>query len=447
MHRSWPRRHWLVVLVVVALVSGTAGIATGLLLKSPADLAASAEAPTPSLITADVDERVLVDSFEIDTELVSEQTISVGPNGQAQQGGDSDKESDDDAGAGATSGNGSTTAVVTKVPVSVGDTVSAGAVVLELSGRPIIALKGDIPSYRDLAPGASGPDVTQLQQALVAQGLLSDSAVDGTYGSATSAAVSQLYSYLGYTAASTDGGSGEDAKALRNARAAVRQAQDAVTAAEQEEGPTSADSTSLTTARAELADAQADLADTEARIGVVLPRSEVVFVPEGSATVLSVSGQVGREAQQAVVSLGSGDLVLRGKTVAGQAAELRVGATANVDALGDGAACSVTALDAADSGRTQVTVGCDTDLDPAALAGTVTARLIRESTGTSVLCVPIGAVSERADGTTTVITLTGTDTLTRVEVTVGLEADGYVEIRPNDPDAITRDSVVIVGGQ
>ncbi|QHO91893.1 hypothetical protein CWT12_12075 [Actinomyces sp. 432] len=203
----------------------------------------------------------------------------------------------------------------------------------------------------------------------------------------------------------------------------------------------------MTTARAELADAQADLADTEARIGVVLPRSEVVFVPEGSATVLSVSGQVGREAQQAVVSLGSGDLVLRGKTVAGQAAELRVGATANVDALGDGAACSVTALDAADSGRTQVTVGCDTDLDPAALAGTVTARLIRESTGTSVLCVPIGAVSERADGTTTVITLTGTDTLTRVEVTVGLEADGYVEIRPNDPDAITRDSVVIVGGQ
>lgn len=443
--RAWLNRRWPIGLVVVALVSGTVGTAVGLLLKSPADLAASAQAPTPSLITAEVDERVLVDSFEIDTELVSEQTIGIGATGQTQQ--DSASGDEDDTDAGSASDSNPTTPVITKLPVGVGDTVSAGAVVLELSGRPIIALAGAIPSYRDLAPGASGPDVTQLQQALLAQGLLADSQVDGVYGSATSDAVSQLYSRLGYTAQSTDDGSGEDAKALRDARAAVRQAQDAVTAAEQEDGDAAADSTSLTTARAALADARADLADVEARIGVVLPRSEVVFIPEGSATVLSVSGQVGQEAGQEVVSLGAGDLVLRGKTTTGQAAGLSVGATASVDALGDGASCSVTALDEVDAERTRVTVGCDTDLDPAALSGTVVARLTRESTGTSVLCVPIGAVSERGDGTTTVITLTGTDTLTRVEVTVGLEADGYVEIRPNDPDALTRDSVVVVGGQ
>ncbi|WP_103063988.1 peptidoglycan-binding domain-containing protein [Actinomyces qiguomingii] len=445
-YRSWLTRRWLLVLIVVALVSGAAGTAAGLLLKSPADIAAGAQAPTPSLITAEVDERVLVDSFSIDVELESEQSISVGPTGQTQQGTAGDQEDDGDTGS--AGGNGTTTTVITKLPVSVGDEVSAGTIVLELSGRPIIALAGAIPSYRDLAPGASGPDVTQLQQALVAQGLLSDSAVDGTYGSATSGAVSQLYSRLGYTASATDGGSGEDAKALRNARAAVRQAQDAVTTAEQEDGSGAADSTSLSTAQAALADARADLADVEARIGVVLPRSEVVFIPGGSATVLSVSGQVGQEASgQEILSLGAGDLVLRGKTVADQAATLSVGATANIDVLGDGATCSVTALDAADTGRTQVTIGCDTDLDPAALAGTVVARLTRETTGTSVLCVPIGAISEHGDGTTTVITLTGTDTLTRVEVTVGLEADGYVEIRPNDPDAVTRDSVVIVGGR
>lgn len=441
--RAWLNKHWLIVLVVVALVSGTVGTAAGFLLKSPADLAASAQAPTPSLITAEVDERVLVDSFEIDTELVSEQTIGIGPTGQTQQDSAS---GDDDTDAGSASDNNPTTPVITKLPVGVGDTVSAGAVVLELSGRPIIALTGDIPSYRDLAPGASGPDVTQLQQALLAQGLLADSQVDGVYGSATSDALSQLYSRLGYTAQSTDDGSGEDAKALRDARAVVRQAQDAVTAAKQD-GDSAADSTSLTTAQSALEDAQADLADVEARIGVVLPRSEVVFLPGDSATVLSVSGQVGQEAGQEVVSLGAGDLVLRGKTTTGQAAGLSVGATANVDVLGDDANCSVTALDEADAERTLVTIGCDTDLDPAALSGTVVARLTRDSTGTSVLCVPIGAVSERGDGTTTVITLTGTDTLTRVEVTVGLEADGYVEIRPNDPDALTGDSVVVVGGQ
>lgn len=444
--RSWLRGHWLPALVVVAVVSGAVGIAAGLLLKSPEDIAASAAAPTPSLITAEVEERVLVNAVDVDVELVSEHTIGVGPTGQAQQGGDRNK-AGEGSHTGSASGRHPTADVITGLPVSVGDAVEAGSAVVELSGRPVIALTGTIPPYRDLVPAASGPDVTQLQQALVAQGLLSDSQVDGVYGPATSDAVSQLYSRLGYTAPTTDGGSGEDAKALRDARAAVRQAQDAVTAAGQQGGAAAADSMSLATAQAALADAQADLADIEARTGVILPRSEVVFVPGGSATVLSVSGQIGQEAAQEVLSLGAGELVLRGKVVASQAASLSVGASATVGGLGGSATCRVTALDPADSGRTQVTIGCDTDLDPTALAGTVTARITRATTATTVLCVPVGAVSENADGTTTVITVTGTDTLTRIEVVVGLEADGYVEVRPKDPGALTGDSVVVVGGR
>ena len=453
--RSWLRGHWLPALVVVAVVSGAVGITAGLLLKSPEDIAASAAAPTPSLITAEVEERVLVNAVDVDVELVSEHTIGVGPTGQAQQGGPTGRAQQggdrDKAGEGSHTGSASgrnpTADVITGLPVSVGDAVEAGSAVVELSGRPVIALTGTIPPYRDLVPAASGPDVTQLQQALVAQGLLSDSQVDGVYGPATSDAVSQLYSRLGYTAPTTDGGSGEDAKALRDARAAVRQAQDAVTAAGQQGGTAAADSMSLATAQAALADAQADLADIEARTGVILPRSEVVFVPGGSATVLSVSGQIGQEAAQEVLSLGAGELVLRGKVVASQAASLSVGASATVGELGGGATCRVTALDPADSGRTQVTIGCDTDLDPTALAGAVTARITRATTATTVLCVPVGAVSENADGTTTVITVTGTDTLTRIEVVVGLEADGYVEVRPKDPGALTGDSVVVVGGR
>ena len=462
--RSWLRGHWLPALVVVAVVSGAVGITAGLLLKSPEDIAASAAAPTPSLITAEVEERVLVNAVDVDVELVSEHTIGVGPTGQAQQGGptgqaqqggptgqaqqggDRDK-AGEGSHTGSASGRNPTADVITGLPVSVGDAVEAGSAVVELSGRPVIALTGTIPPYRDLVPAASGPDVTQLQQALVAQGLLSDSQVDGVYGPATSDAVSQLYSRLGYTAPTTDGGSGEDAKALRDARAAVRQAQDAVTAAGQQGGTAAADSMSLATAQAALTDAQADLADIEARTGVILPRSEVVFVPGGSATVLSVSGQIGQQAAQEVLSLGGGELVLRGKVVASQAASLSVGASATVGELGGSATCRVTALDPADSGRTQVTIGCDTDLDPTALAGTVTARITRATTATTVLCVPVGAVSENADGTTTVITVTGTDTLTRIEVVVGLEADGYVEVRPNDPGALTGDSVVVVGGR
>lgn len=445
--RTWLGRHWLVVLVVVAVASGATGVAAGLLLRSPADLAASAQAPTPTLITAEVDERVLIDAFAVDVELVAEHSISVSPAGQAQRSGDGGDGKDEatsprSAGAGA-----STTAVITKLPVGVGDTVTAGALILEVSGRPVIALTGAIPAYRDLAPGASGPDVTQLQQALAEQGLLTASQVDGVYGVATSEAVSRLYRGLGHAAPSTDGGSGEDGKALRDARAAVRRAREAVDAVQEEGASTAPDPTSLTTARSTLLDAQADLADLEARTGVILPRSEVVFLPGGRATVMSVSGQVGQEAGQEIVSLGAGELVLRGEAATSQAADLSIGATASVDALGDGVACHVTALDPVESGRTQVTIGCKTELDPATLSGRLTARLIRKSTGASVLCVPVGALIERGDGTTTLITLTGADTLTRIEVTVGLEADGCIEVRPKEPGALTADSVVVVGGQ
>lgn len=444
--RAWLGRYWLAVLVVAAVVSGATGVAVGLLLRSPADVAASAQPPTPTLMTAEVDERVLVDAFSMDVELVSEHAVSIGPAGQVQQGSDGDGK-DEATSPRSVGTGGSTEAVITQLPAGVGDTVAAGALVLEVSGRPVIALTGDLPAYRDLAPGASGPDVTQLQQALAAQGLLPGSQVDGVYGAATSEAVSRLYSSLGYTAPSTDGGSGEDGKALREASAAVRRAREAVDAVQEEGASTAPDRASLTTARSTLLDAQADLADLKARTGVILPRSEVVFLPGGRATVMSVSGQVGQEAGQEIVSLGAGELVLRGEATTSQAAALSIGAAAAVDALGDGVACQVTALDTVESARTQVTIGCEAGLDPTALSGRLTARLTRAATATSVLCVPIGAVSERGDGTTTLITLTGTDTLTRIEVTVGLEADGYIEVRPKDPDALTAGSVVIVGGQ
>ena len=46
----------------------------------------------------------------------------------------------------------------------------AGDVLVEVTGRPVIALTGPLPAYRDLVVGDIGPDVAQLEQALAAIG-------------------------------------------------------------------------------------------------------------------------------------------------------------------------------------------------------------------------------------------------------------------------------------
>src|SRR5262249_47508406 len=64
--------------------------------------------------------------------------------------------------------------------------------------------------YRDLVDGDVGPDVTQLQRALLSLGY-DPGPVDGVYGAATGAAVAALYDARGYPApnAGAGGASGE----------------------------------------------------------------------------------------------------------------------------------------------------------------------------------------------------------------------------------------------
>ena len=59
---------------------------------------------------------------------------------------------------------------VTGVFVKVGDSVTEGARVVEVAGRPVFVLVGAVPAYRSLRPGMVGADVRQLQEALARVG-------------------------------------------------------------------------------------------------------------------------------------------------------------------------------------------------------------------------------------------------------------------------------------
>lgn len=91
--------------------------------------------------------------------------------------------------------------VVTRQGITTGDTLSSGQVITWVNSRPVIALPGAFPLYRDLHVGDQGDDVRLLQQALSDLGY--GVAVDGTLGRATAAAVQELYTAVGAPAPTT----------------------------------------------------------------------------------------------------------------------------------------------------------------------------------------------------------------------------------------------------
>jgi peptidoglycan hydrolase-like protein with peptidoglycan-binding domain len=156
----------VVLLAVAAWMAGRA-------IRSPAQLAAETAAPSPAAITIPVERRVL------SSEVIVRGTVRYGSpqpvvlaTSQVKQGsGESD--------------------IVTERPRR-GTTVGEGTVAMSVSGRPVFVLRGALPSHRDIGPGSRGPDVAQLESALVRLGF-SPGPVDGRYDGETGAAVAAWY--------------------------------------------------------------------------------------------------------------------------------------------------------------------------------------------------------------------------------------------------------------
>ncbi|WP_030155741.1 peptidoglycan-binding protein [Glycomyces sp. NRRL B-16210] len=142
--------------------------------RTPAQRAEETSEPDDSVITVRVDQDQLIDTLEFDA--VLDRTGDYGvPAPSAPEGVE--------------------TALASKIPLKVGDEVRAGTVLLEVSGRPMIALKGAVPAYRDLVEGDTGPDVEQLQKALAQ---IYGTPVTGTFDWRTASDLEKLYKNAGY---------------------------------------------------------------------------------------------------------------------------------------------------------------------------------------------------------------------------------------------------------
>ncbi len=99
------------------------------------------------------------------------------------------------------------TGTFTALPAA-GRVVRQGQVIYQVSGAPVVLLYGSVPAWRDLAEGVTGPDVTELNAALVKLGYASAAALGPRPGwdyfsAETAYAVGLLQTHLGLTVTGT----------------------------------------------------------------------------------------------------------------------------------------------------------------------------------------------------------------------------------------------------
>ncbi|MEV7186134.1 peptidoglycan-binding protein [Kitasatospora sp. NPDC093102] len=480
------RRSVLIATALVSVVLSGAGAAASLVIKSPAQAAAETGPPAPDVLTARVEWRVLTSTVVTRGQVTAGRSVDVAPVGAG-------------TGAGAIP-------VVTRLPLKAGAEVTAATPVLEVAGRPVFALQGELPVYRDLKPGTKGPDVKQLQEALAQAGFPSSDDVPGTFGAATKSAVAGFYAARGYdplpsspdgdarvTAAKdavtagervlsdarealasdrTVSGTGSAPPAGAGGRAGSGRPSDGV-------GPEPAAATKQVTRAAEdLTRLRARLAEAEAARGPMVPATELVFLPSFPARVESVAGQVGSMVSGKVLALSAGALVVRGSLTASDRGLVQPGQKVEILSELTGAKASATVTSVADSmdgqpeagaGGTsggaggaagskpaagpantpsgpgfQLIVQPDEPLDFKLANQDVRLTIVAASSAGPVLTVPLSALSATADGRT-VVTVSDGGQRRRVEVSTGTAGGGNVEVRPMSDGSLRESDQVIVG--
>jgi peptidoglycan hydrolase-like protein with peptidoglycan-binding domain len=173
--------------------------------KSPQQIAADTAAPPATATTAKVVSQVLTSSVQMRGVVYPGTQYDVYPSAPESDSSTADTGSTGASAGGSAAGGSSGSVYISRLEVSDGHTISNGEQLAEVDGEPLFALAGRVPAWRDITPGESGPDVTELQKALAALGYYAGGDTPGLYGVATEDAVAVYYEHLGYTPPATGG--------------------------------------------------------------------------------------------------------------------------------------------------------------------------------------------------------------------------------------------------
>ncbi len=296
-----------------------------------------------------------------------------------------------------------------------GAVLRSGQVLMEVNGRPIVALALPFRLYRDLHPEDSGADVRAVQQALQTIGFYSG-AVDGSYGVGTARAVRDLFRSVGMAPPLVPP---EAADALAEARSVLRKVQASPPGGKEET----------------LAAARQAVADAELAAATPLPMAEIQAVDAAGSEVVSVLpvGAVPSE-DNSVATLRAGVLTVTARVGVKDAAVFARGVTVQVAPTTDqrrsvaGRIAAVGEFRAADETSSLPGYDITVTLEEPARAKfgdgqAVLVRLPDRGKPTKGVAVPLVAVRESGDNHYVVV-LAGS-AAREVRVEVDRTADGY----------------------
>jgi len=419
-------RRQLGALVGAVVLVGAGGWFAGTQVRSPADAAASHNAPKAGPVTVEVERRSLTAT------VVATGTVAfTSPRPLSLAGSVGTGAVTSPAGEGAEQR-------VTKAPVA-GTKVKEGDVLMTVNGRPVLALAGSVPMYRPMGPGATGDDVKQLQKALRRLGFDPGSA-GGTFGRGTASAVTDWYRNKGYEAQQP---SAEDQQQLGALQQAVSGAQEALLttrsgAADTDDGTgsetgsgtrTDAQSSTdrqvqeiqLRSAQKSLDMANSALSGFQATYGTKVPAGEVVFFPELPVRLDKVTVKTGDAPSGPVGTVTGSELLVEAAVPGADAELLRRGMPVEVTTTGGGKVKGkVEAIgSAADASGTQ---GGD---------GEAATGAASEGSGTGAADASDGAADAGATGTSGT---SGTSSTSGTDAVSGASGPGPVQLRISIPD-------------
>jgi peptidoglycan hydrolase-like protein with peptidoglycan-binding domain len=312
--------------------------------------------------------------------------------------------------------------LTTRLPLRVGDRVEAGTLLVEVSGRPVFALPGDVPSYRDLGRGAQGADVAALQTALARLRHRAGEAA-GRFGPGTEAAVRAFYRQRGYQPVT------EPARLVPYAEIVyVPRLPAVVTAVGTAVGQRPTGSLLILSSGTPVVDVELEPSgENRVRIGQRV-NFAAAAVPGGCAGRVS-----------SITSAGTGPPVSSGQATGAAGEDTAEAGDDGVD--GDAAGGTDRGPTDAHGMRAVVEPACR--LPSVLLGQSIQVSIEIARTPRPVLAVPVAAVSEAADGTAAVIRLDSGAGEQRLPVHTGTVADGFVAIERADGALAVGDLLVV----